>query len=338
MVQKLKSLNFGKLTWKLIFMEKSEINKLISGKTVLITGGTGSFGKMMTKVLLDIEVKKIRLMSRHEDLQVKMKREFDHEKIEFFIGDIRDYERCLEVTRNVDIVFHAAALKQIAEIEKHPMEAIKTNILGTWNVKRTAIENNVECVIGISTDKAVKPINVYGMTKALDERILLNDEVDSNTKFSVVRYGNVVGSRGSVIPYWFELAKTGNDIPLTHKKMTRFWITLSEAVELVFFSLQNPGKIIVRKCKAIPLIDVAQFYKEKFNVNIKIVGIRPGEKIHECLLNDYEMRKAVLKDEFYVVDLHGKDAREDASDFTSDTVEKITSEEMKSLLEKQGFL
>ncbi|MEM3714678.1 MAG: SDR family NAD(P)-dependent oxidoreductase, partial [Nitrososphaeria archaeon] len=212
-------------------------NDLVLGKTILITGGTGSFGKAMTKVLLGTEVKEIRIMSRDEDLQVQMKREFNSERIKFFIGDIRDYERCLEVTKNVDIIFHAAALKQISEIERHPMEAVKTNILGTWNIKKAAIENNVEYVLGISTDKAVKPINVYGMTKALDERILLNNEIKSDTKFSVVRYGNVVGSRGSVIPYWYKLAKEGKDLPLTDERMTRFWITLKEAIELIFFSL-----------------------------------------------------------------------------------------------------
>ncbi|MEM3531412.1 MAG: SDR family NAD(P)-dependent oxidoreductase, partial [Nitrososphaerales archaeon] len=257
-------------------------NDLVLGKTILITGGTGSFGKAMTKVLLGTEVKEIRIMSRDEDLQVQMKREFNSERIKFFIGDIRDYERCLEVTKNVDIIFHAAALKQISEIERHPMEAVKTNILGTWNIKKAAIENNVEYVLGISTDKAVKPINVYGMTKALDERILLNNEIKSDTKFSVVRYGNVVGSRGSVIPYWYKLAKEGKDLPLTDERMTRFWITLKEAIELIFFSLKNHGKITVRACKAFSLRDLAQIYKDKFNVNIKIVGIRPGEKLHEC--------------------------------------------------------
>jgi len=311
---------------------------LVSGKTIVITGGTGSFGKVMTRTLLDTDVKEIRIMSRHEDLQVQMRREFTDERIKFFIGDIRDYERCLEVTKNADIIFHAAALKQISEIERHPMEAVKTNILGTWNIKKAAIENNVDHVIGISTDKAVKPINVYGMTKALDERILLNNELDTSTKFSVVRYGNVVGSRGSVIPYWYELAKKGEDLPLTDERMTRFWITLKEAIELVFFSLKNPGKIVVRACKAFSLRDLAQIYKDEFNVGVKIIGLRPGEKLHECLLSDYEMRKAFLNGNFYIVDIHGKDIRKDASDFESSSAERIKYDEMKSLLKNEGFL
>jgi FlaA1/EpsC-like NDP-sugar epimerase len=311
---------------------------IISGKTILITGGTGSFGRSMIRALLDTDVKEIRIMSRHEDLQVQMKREFTDDRIKFFIGDVRDYERCLEVTKKVDIIFHAAALKQIPEIERHPMEAVKTNILGTWNVKRAAIENNVEHVVGISTDKAVKPINVYGMTKALDERILLNNEIDSNTKFSVVRYGNVVGSRGSVIPYWYELAKNHRDLPLTDERMTRFWITLKEAIELVFFSLKNPGRIVVRNCKAFSLLDLAQIYKDEFKVGVRVIGIRPGEKLHECLLSDYEMRKAILDGDFYVVDIHGKDLRKDASDFDSYSAEKIKYEEMKTLLRREGFL
>jgi FlaA1/EpsC-like NDP-sugar epimerase len=316
----------------------SRFNDMISEKIILITGGTGSFGKTMTKALLNTNVKEIRVMSRHEDLQVQMKREVTDDRIKFFIGDIRDYERCREVTKGVDIIFHAAALKQIAEIERHPIEAIKTNILGTWNIKKAAIENNVKHVVGISTDKAVKPINVYGMTKGIDERILLNDEIYSDTKFSVVRYGNVVGSRGSVIPYWYELAKNGKDLPLTDERMTRFWITLKEAIELVFFSLKYPGKIIVKKCKAFYLRDLAQIYKEEFKVGVKIVGIRPGEKLHECLLSDYEMRKAKSHGNFYVVDLHGKDLRKDANDFDSNNAEKIKYNKMKALLKKEGFL
>jgi FlaA1/EpsC-like NDP-sugar epimerase len=318
--------------------EMKKINNLVSGKTVLITGGSGSFGKLMTKTLLDTEVGKIKILSRHEDLQVQMKREFIDKRLEFFIGDVRDYERCLEVTKNTNIIFHAAALKQISEIERHPMEAIKTNILGTWNIKKAAIENNIEQVVGISTDKAVKPINAYGMTKALDERILLNNEIYSTTKFSVIRYGNVVGSRGSVIPYWYELAKAGKDLPLTDDRMTRFWLTLKEAMDLVFFSLGNPGKIIVRKCMAHSLKDLAKIYKENFNVNTRVIGIRPGEKIHECLLTDYEMRKAVLKDNFYIVDMNIADIRKEANDFVSDTAEKIEYEYMKSLLVREGFL
>jgi FlaA1/EpsC-like NDP-sugar epimerase len=316
----------------------SNFSDMVSGKTVLITGGTGSFGKTMTRVLLDTTVDEIRIMSRHEDLQVQMRREFTDNRVKFFIGDIRDYERCLEVTKRVDIIFHAAALKQITEIERHPMEAVKTNILGTWNIKKAAIENNVEHVVGISTDKAVKPINVYGMTKALDERILLNSEINSDTKFSVVRYGNVVGSRGSVIPYWHELAKNGKDLPLTDERMTRFWITLKEAIELVFFSLKYSGRIIVRNCKAFSLRDLAQIYRDKFKVNIKVVGIRLGEKLHECLLSDYEMRKAMLNGNFYVVDIYGKDLRKDASDFDSNNAEKIKCDEMKTLLKNEGFL
>jgi FlaA1/EpsC-like NDP-sugar epimerase len=218
------------------------------------------------------------------------------------------------------------------------MEAIKTNVLGTWNIKRAAIQNEVERVIGISTDKAVKPINVYGMTKALDERILLNNEVDVNTKFSVVRYGNVIGSRGSVIPYWYEFAKAGKYLPLTDERMTRFWITLREAMELVFFSLKNPGKIVVRKCKAFRLYDLAQIYKDRFRVAIKIIGIRPGEKLHECLLSDYEMRKAKDYNDYYVVDVYDNDLRREASDYESSTVEKIGYNEMTSLLENEGFL
>jgi len=316
----------------------SSFSYAVSGKTVLITGGTGSFGKAMTRALLDTDVNEIRIMSRHEDLQFQMRREFTDNRIKFFIGDVREYERCLEITKRVDIIFHAAALKQITEIERHPIEAVKTNILGAWNIKRAAIENNVESVVAISTDKAVKPINAYGMTKALDERIFLNSEVSSDTKFSVVRYGNVVGSRGSVIPYWYELAKNGKDIPLTDDRMTRFWITLKDAIELIFFSLKYPGRIVVRNAKAFSLKDLAEIYTETFKVNTKIIGIRLGEKLHESLLSDYEMRKAVLNGNFYIVNIYGNDLRKDASDFDSNNAEKLKRDEMNILLKNEGFL
>ncbi|MCS7123064.1 MAG: SDR family NAD(P)-dependent oxidoreductase [Candidatus Aenigmarchaeota archaeon] len=320
-------------------LDVKKIDDMVSGKTILITGGTGSFGRAMLKFLLNTSVKNIRILSRHEDLQVQMKREYNDERIQFFIGDVRDYTRCLEVTRNVDIVFHAAALKQISEIERHPMEAIKTNVIGTYNIKLACIENEVSNVVGISTDKAVKPINVYGMTKALDERILLNREIDSKkTEFSIVRYGNVVGSRGSVIPYWFDLARKGMQLPLTDERMTRFWITLNEAIELVFFSLKNPWKIVVKNCKSFALIDLAKIYSEKFGVKTVITGIRPGEKLHECLLSDYEMRKARLIGDFYVVDLNENDIRKDAEDFTSENAERIKEDEMKKILIREGFL
>jgi len=316
----------------------SSFSYAVSGKTVLITGGTGSFGKAMTRALLDTDVNEIRIMSRHEDLQFQMRREFTDNRIKFFIGDVREYERCLEITKRVDIIFHAAALKQITEIERHPIEAVKTNILGAWNIKRAAIENNVESVVAISTDKAVKPINAYGMTKALDERIFLNSEVSSDTKFSVVRYGNVVGSRGSVIPYWYELAKNGKDLPLTDDRMTRFWITLKDAIELIFFSLKYPGRIVVRNAKAFSLKDLAEIYTETFKVNTKIIGIRLGEKLHESLLSDYEMRKAVLNGNFYIVNIYGNDLRKDASDFDSNNAEKLKRDEMNILLKNEGFL
>jgi len=316
----------------------SSFSYAVSGKTVLITGGTGSFGKAMTRALLDTDVNEIRIMSRHEDLQFQMRREFTDNRIKFFIGDVREYERCLEITKRVDIIFHAAALKQITEIERHPIEAVKTNILGAWNIKRAAIENNVESVVAISTDKAVKPINAYGMTKALDERIFLNSEVSSDTKFSVVRYGNVVGSRGSVIPYWYELAKNGKDLPLTDDRMTRFWITLKDAIELIFFSLKYPGRIAVRNAKAFSLKDLAEIYTETFKVNTKIIGIRLGEKLNESLLSDYEMRKAVLNGNFYIVNIYGNDLRKDASDFDSNNAEKLKRDEMNILLKNEGFL
>ncbi|MDE1870086.1 MAG: SDR family NAD(P)-dependent oxidoreductase [Candidatus Micrarchaeota archaeon] len=315
----------------------NEFKKDFENKSILITGGTGSIGRALTNVLLGYNPKKIVLMSRHEDLQVQMKREFQGKNVEFLMGDVRDHERCMVATKNMDIVFHAAALKHISDIEHHPIEAIKTNVTGTINVKNAAIANNVENVVGISTDKAVKPINSYGMTKALDERILLDKEMESNTNFSVVRYGNVVGSRGSIIPYWYQLAKAGQPLSITDIRMTRFWITLEDAVKLIFLSRRNPGKLMVKKCKSIKMTDLAEIYKEKFKIKTNVVGMRSGEKVHEHLLSDYEFRKANLEDDFYIVDYNRADLNDRLDDFTSENAEKITNEEMKKILLKEGF-
>lgn len=314
-----------------------DFSNFFAGKRILITGGTGSIGHILTDQLLKYDVEMIRVMSRHEDLQIQMQRDYLDKRMNFLLGDVRDYDRCLTATKGMDIVIHAAALKHISDIERHPSEAVKTNVIGTMHVKRASMENKVSNFIGISTDKATKPINMYGATKALDEKIILINEEPTDTKFSVVRYGNVVGSRGSVIPLWYKLAKEGQPLQLTDARMTRFWFLLEEAMELIFVSLQTPDRLVVKKCKAFKMEDLAALYATKYKVPIKNVGLRAGEKIHEALLNDLEYRKAVLKDGYFVVDYNGKDIRDDIVDFTSDIAEQITEKDMIRILQKEGF-
>ncbi len=314
-----------------------EFGKDFDGKRILITGGTGSLGRTLTTQLLKFNVRELTVMSRHEDLQVQMKREVKDPRVKYLIGDVRDLERCRTATRHIDIIFHTAALKHVSDAEGHPSEAIKTNLMGTINIKNAAIANNVASVIGISTDKAAKPVNVYGMTKALDEKVLLINENDTDTKFSVVRYGNVVGSRGSVVRYWYQLAKAGEILPITDLRMTRFWLTLEDATKLIFASTRNPGKLMVKKCKSFKLIDLAQIYEQKYGVKSQTVGTRPGEKIHEVLLTDLEMRKAELLGEHYIVDYTKPDISDTLEDFTSANAERATRDEMISILQKEGF-
>jgi len=264
----------------------------MNGKIVLITGGTGSFGKRFIKKLLDnYNCKKIIIYSRDELKQFEMREELiSHKKskcLRFFIGDIRDKSRLMTALNNVDYVIHSAALKQIDTAEINPHECIKTNIVGTQNLIEACIEKNVKRVIALSTDKAVDPINLYGATKLAADKLMISANlisVHKDTIFSVVRYGNVINSRGSVIPFFKKLInQKAQYIPLTDKRMTRFFITLNESVEFVLksFERMQGGEIFIPKLPSIKIIDIIKALDK--NYKIKIVGIRPGEKIHEVL-------------------------------------------------------
>lgn len=264
---------------------------MFDDKTILITGGTGSFGRHMFKQIMnDFEPKKVIIFSRDELKQFNMQQEIDKKhlsKSRFFIGDVRDFERLSTAMNDVDYVIHAAALKQVSAAEYNPIECIKTNIHGAENVIKACLKNNVKKVIALSTDKAANPINLYGATKLVSDKLFVaaNNTVGKNeTRFSVVRYGNVVNSRGSVVPYFESLINKGSKtLPITDLKMTRFWITLSQGVEFVIkgFHRMHGGEIFVPKIPSIRIIDLAAVMAP--DLRHEIVGIRPGEKIHEIM-------------------------------------------------------
>lgn len=262
--------------------------------TILITGGTGSWGQVLTKKLLSYDVKEIRILSRNELAQVNMKRKFNDDKIKYIIGDVRNLNSLMEAMEGVDYVFHLAALKHVPICENQPIEAINTNITGTENIVRAAIYNKVKKVIDVSTDKAVSPYNLYGMTKAVGERLIINGNIISNyTKFVCIRAGNVMGSNGSVIPLFIEQIKANNEVTITDLNMTRYFITLDEAIELLIKASKDSlgGEILVMNMSACRIIDLANVLIEIYgnkDTKIKEVGMRPGEKLHEELISRYE--------------------------------------------------
>lgn len=266
---------------------------MFKNKVLLITGGTGSFGNAVLEKFVDTKINEIRVFSRDEKKQDDMRRKFQNDKIKYFIGDVRDEKSIDHVMRGVDFVFHAAALKQVPSCEFYPMEAVKTNIIGTDNMLNSAINNNVEKVICLSTDKAVYPINAMGVSKSLMEKIFVaKSRVTSNTKIIGTRYGNVMASRGSVIPLFYDQIKNNNPITITDPNMTRFMMSLENAVELVLFAFQNgnTGDIFVQKAPSTTIGELAETMKSIYNSNTKIknIGIRHGEKIHETLLSQEE--------------------------------------------------
>jgi UDP-N-acetylglucosamine 4,6-dehydratase len=281
------------------------MSQYFDNKTILITGGTGSFGKKVTDVLLtDYNPKKIRIYSRGELLQYQMEQQFKDKRLSFFIGDVRDEQRLSRAMNGTDLVIHAAALKHVPACEYNPLEAVKTNINGTANVINAAIDNRVEKVMVISTDKAVHPVNLYGATKMVAEKVTVQGNSYSGfggTKFSCVRYGNVIGSRGSVIPLFKEQEKTGR-ITLTDPRMTRFWITLDQGVQFVLGCIERMegGEIFIPKIPSMRLMDLAESISP--GVTQVFTGIRPGEKIHEILLTEDESRHALEYDTYYVIE------------------------------------
>lgn len=278
---------------------------MLTGKTILVTGGTGSFGKKFITKVLKQDIKKVIVFSRDELKQYEMAQEFTDPRIRFFIGDVRDKDRLYRAFDGVDVVIHAAALKHVGACEYNPFEAVKTNINGAQNIIEAAIDRGVEKVIALSTDKAASPINLYGATKLASDKLFVagNSYVGSKvTKFSVVRYGNVVGSRGSVVPFFKKLKEQGeNQLPITDERMTRFWITLEQGVQFVIDNLQrmNGGEIFIPKIPSMKVVDLAKAIAP--NAEIKIVGIRPGEKLHEAMINEDDARQTLEYDTYYVI-------------------------------------
>lgn len=280
---------------------------MLNGKNILITGGTGSFGKKMVQIVLSqYKPKKLVVFSRDELKQFEMAQTFNPSKfpcLQYVLGDVRDRERLNRVFNGIDYVIHSAALKQVPAAEANPEEYIKTNVLGAMNVIEAALDNNVKKVVALSTDKAANPINLYGATKLCSDKLFVAANVysrEGGTKFAVVRYGNVLGSRGSVIPFFKERAATGV-LPITDDRMTRFWITLDQAVHFVINSLEmsKGGEIFVPRIPSMKITDLAKAIAPK--AKIDIIGIRPGEKLHETLISEDEARNSVEFKECYII-------------------------------------
>jgi UDP-N-acetylglucosamine 4,6-dehydratase/5-epimerase len=281
---------------------------MLNGKTILITGGTGSFGQKFTKrILAEFKPKKIIIYSRDEYKQYLMRSSFmEHDdKLRFFIGDVRDKDRLYRAFDGVDYVIHAAALKQVPVAEYNPIEAIKTNINGAMNIIDAAIDRGVKKVVALSTDKAVNPINLYGGTKLVSDKLFVSGNAYSGsggTTFSVVRYGNVTGSRGSVVPYFKTLLGRGaTELPITDLRMTRFWITLDQGVDLVFKAIEESkrGEIYVAKIPSYKIADLALSMKS--DIKLKEVGIREGEKLHEVMINEEDSRFTYDYEDHYII-------------------------------------
>jgi UDP-N-acetylglucosamine 4,6-dehydratase/5-epimerase len=281
----------------------------MNGKVVLITGGTGSFGKKFIKLALEkYDLKKLIVFSRDELKQFEMQNKFRgsgfYDRLRYFIGDIRDKDRLYRAFDGVDVVIHAAAMKQVPTAEYNPFEAVKTNVIGGQNVIDAAIDCGVERVVALSTDKAANPINLYGATKLCSDKLFIaaNAYVGKrSTRFSVVRYGNVVGSRGSVIPF-FLAKKNEGKIPITDKRMTRFWITLNQGVYFVLNAVEsmNGGELFVPKIPSMNIMDLARTIAP--DCEYEIIGIRPGEKLHEMMISQDDARRTIEFDDFYVIE------------------------------------
>lgn len=275
----------------------------LKNKTILVTGGTGSFGRKFVRKVLEMDVKKVIIFSRDELKQYEMAQEYTDPRIRFFIGDVRDKERLFRAFEGVDVVIHAAALKHVGICEYNPFEAIKTNIHGAQNIIETAIDRGAERVVALSTDKAASPVNLYGATKLASDKLFVAANSyagNKETRFSVVRYGNVVGSRGSVVPFFKKIRSTGK-LPITDERMTRFWITLEQGVQFVLDNLKRMkgGEIFVPKIPSMKVTDLAKAIAPECKVEIK--GIRPGEKLHEAMITEDDARRTLEFDTFYII-------------------------------------
>ena len=334
---------------------------MFDDKKILITGGTGSLGQALTKKLLQHDVKTIRIISRNENKQIEMENLFDDDRLRFFLGDISDFNRLVRATEDIDIVFHAAALKHVPKIEYNPFEAIKINVIGSQNIIDACLKTNVEKAVCVSTDKAVSPLNTYGATKLLMEKLFVtaNNYTDPKkhpTKFIGLRYGNVVGSSGSVIPKFIEQLKNKNKITITDPEMTRFSITMDDALDFILkaTNIGQGSEIFIPKLKSYRIRDVKNSLTELLgDYGENIVGIRPGEKLHETLINKEEIRNAwefkglyMLTSPLYpmfhpnIIDetYEGIQQIKNMDVYSSDNVDKISKEELKNIVQESNLI
>lgn len=331
---------------------------MFDNKKILITGGTGSLGQALTKRLLTMNVDAIRIFSRNENKQIDMESKFHDKKLRFFIGDVRDLDRLNKALEDVDIVFHAAALKHVPKVEYNPFEAIKTNVIGSQNVIDACLHQNVERAICIGTDKAVSPLNVYGATKLLMEKLFVTANNYLNrekyrVKFLAVRYGNVVGSSGSVIPKFIEQILAKKKITITDPKMTRFSITMNQALDLIIDAALNgkESEIYVPKLKAYAVKDVKDVLTSLLgDTGEEIIGIRPGEKLHEILINKDEMRYSWDLENKYMIANPLRDENDikksysnkilkiNMEAYSSDNVEKLSNDALKKVIIESNLL
>ncbi|MBP3649636.1 MAG: polysaccharide biosynthesis protein [Clostridia bacterium] len=330
---------------------------MFSGKTLMITGGTGSFGEAVLRRFLDTDIKEIRIFSRDEKKQDDMRHRYRNDKIKYYIGDVRDISSVRNAMHGVDFLFHAAALKQVPSCEFFPIEAVKTNILGTDNVLTACIEAGVKKVICLSTDKAAYPINAMGTSKAMMEKVFVAKSRTVSPEKTLIcgtRYGNVMCSRGSVIPLFIDQIKAGQPLTITAPEMTRFIMSLEEAVDLVLFAFENAhtGDILVKKAPACTIGVLAQAVKELFNASVptKIIGIRHGEKMYETLLTNEECVNAIDMGDFFRVPADTRDLNYDKymikgdvernplTEFNSSNTKLLTVEEVKETLLKLDYI
>ncbi|MFC1518919.1 polysaccharide biosynthesis protein [Pseudomonadota bacterium] len=331
---------------------------MFKSKTLLITGGTGSFGNAVLRRFLDTDIGEIRIFSRDEKKQDDMRKKFQSDKLKFYIGDVRDYQSISNAMRGVDYVYHAAALKQVPSCEFYPLEAVKTNVIGTENVLEAAIAYNVERVVCLSTDKAVYPINAMGISKAMMEKVIVAKSRNlehTNTTICCTRYGNVMASRGSVIPLFIRQVVNGDPITITDPSMTRFMMTLDDAVDLVLHAFQHGenGDIFVQKAPAATIDVLVKALLEMLNApnhQVNVIGTRHGEKHYEALCSREEMFIAQEQGEYYCVPADNRDlnyskyfdeGEKDLSaieDYNSHNTERLSVEEMKQLLRKLDFM
>jgi len=329
---------------------------LFDGKRILITGGTGSLGRALTKKLLDTKVDVIRIFSREELKQVQMESEFEDDRLRFLIGDVRDKQRLARALEDIDMVFHTAALKQVPVAEYNPFEAVKTNVFGTQNLIDSCLDEDIELAVAIGTDKAVAPFNTYGATKFLMERLFITANYykgKPDINFLCIRYGNVLGSRGSIVPTLINQIQTGKKITITDHEMTRFTITMNQAIDLIFRGVKNRigGAIFIPKLKAYKVGDIKEAVMELMgskNETVKI-PVRSGEKFHESLIGKDEMRNTFESNEDYIIfdteqpyiDLKTINNLEKAkfkNEYSSDKVDLLSKDELKKILLEEKLI